>query len=60
MVIATIRRSGLPRSNIKIINPAIKKAIANSADKGASGLYSFLLNAEDIEAIFSTPEAMTI
>ena len=60
VVIATIRRSGLPRSNTKIISPAIKKAIANSADKGASGLYSFLLNAEDIEAILSTPEAMTI
>ena len=60
MVIATIKRSGLPRSNTKIISPAIKKAIANNADKGASGLYSFLLNAEDIEAILSTPEAMTI
>ena len=38
----------------------VKKAIANSADKGASGLYSFLLNAEDIEAMLSTPEAITI
>ena len=32
----------------------------NTRDKGASGLYSFLLNAEDIEAILSTPEAITI
>ena len=38
VVIATIKRSGLPRSNTKIISPAIKKAIANNADKGASGL----------------------
>ena len=60
VVIATINLSGLPKSSTKIINPAIKKAIANSADKGASGLYNFLLNAEDIEAILSTPEAMTI
>ena len=57
---ATIRRSGLPRSSTKIISPAIKKAIAKSADNGASGLYSCLLNADDIEAIFKTPDAMTI
>ena len=60
VVIATIKRSGLPKSRTKIISPAIKKAIANNADSGARGLYSFLLNADDIEAIFKTPDAITI
>ena len=31
-----------------MIKPAIKKAIAKSADNGASGLQSFLLNADEI------------
>ena len=60
VVIATIRRSGLPRSRTKIASPAIKKAIANRADSGARGLYNFLSNTDDIDAIFSTPEAITI
>ena len=37
VVIATISRSGLPRSRTSMISPAIKKAIAKSADNGASG-----------------------
>ena len=52
MVIATIKRSGLPRSNTNIIKPAIKKAIADSADRGASGLYSFLLNKWYIDELY--------
>ncbi len=60
VVIATISLSGLPRSNTSIIKPAIRKAIANKADNGASGLYNFLLNADDNDAMLSTPEAMTI
>tara|TARA_B100000925_G_C21954813_1_gene450663 strand:- start:971 stop:1276 length:306 start_codon:yes stop_codon:yes gene_type:complete len=60
VVIATINLSGLPRSSTSIANPDIKNAIANKADKGARGLYNFLSNTDDIDAIFSTPDAITI
>ena len=57
---ATISRLGRPRSNTKIARPAIKKEIANNADNGARGLYSFLSKTDDIDAMFKTPEAITI
>ena len=56
----TINLSGLPKSRTSTINPAMRKAIASKADNGARGLYSFLSKTEDIEAIFKTPEAITI
>ena len=57
---ATINLSGFPKSSTSIIKPAIRKAIANSADNGARGLYNFLSKTDDIDAIFNTPEAITI
>ena len=60
VVIATINLSGLPRSKTNIANPDIRKAIASKADNGARGLYNFLSNTDDIDAIFGTPDAITI
>ena len=57
---ATISLLGRPKSNTSITRPAIKKDIASKADKGARGLYNFLSKTDDIEAIFKTPEAITI
>ena len=60
VVIATMRRSGLPRSSTKTINPPVNKLIAKSAESLPSGLYIFILKTEEIEAIFKTPDAAII
>ena len=58
-VMATIRRSGRPKSSISTVRPPSSSAIASSPDKGASGLNSVLPKTEAIEATFSAPEAAT-
>ena len=57
---ATIRRSGRPRSNTKTIKPPANSAKATRPDKRDSGLYIFLLKTEAIDAILSAPDAATI
>ena len=60
VVIATISRSGLPRSNTKTIKPPVNRQMARRADNLPRGLYIFILKTDDIEAIFKTPEAAII
>ena len=60
VVIATISRSGRPRSRTKTIKPPVNRQMAKSADSLPRGLYIFILNTDDIEAIFKTPEAAMI
>ena len=60
LVMATIRRSGRPRSSTSTISPPASRAKDNKAESRASGLYITRPNTEEIDATFSAPEAATI